>query len=315
MAQLALLLICGLAALSLVGGGALVLGVDRAFAARLGARATRVGGTAAADAAPAARARLAPTVVRTLVRWGERAGRGEIEGDKRLAQRLRLIQAGFYSDKAVEVFFGLRAAVAAAATLLALLAIPVLHLHGLLAMLFALMLAANVGLFAPNIFLSRRIAARTQAVYEGLPDAIDLMVVSLEAGATLGAAIQRVEAEFGELHPVLTEQFGLMLMEMHAGASRADALTRLAQRSPSDEVRALTAMIIQSDAVGASLGDTLRVFADEMRKTRFLDAERKAAELPVKLSFPLVFFIFPCLIVVIFVPLLIRVLGSGLTHG
>lgn len=313
MAQTLLTVLLALSSLGLAGAGALILFGDRAFAARLSAR-TALAGPAADLPAPAASS-LGPALLRTLVRWGETAGRGGIEGDKRAALRLRLIQAGFYSDKAVEAFFGIRAAVAAGLTLLAILAVAMLHIHGLLMVVMTVMLAANIGLFLPNLLLSRRIAQRAQAVYFGLPDAIDLMVVSLEAGATLGAALQRVEAEFGELHPVLTEQFGVMLMEMQAGASRADALARLGLRSPSEEMKSLTTMIIQSEAVGASLGDTLRVFAEELRKTRFLDAERKAAELPVKLSFPLVFFIFPCLVDAIFVPVLIRFLRSGLVHS
>jgi tight adherence protein C len=206
----------------------------------------------------------------------------------------------------VEVFFGIRAAAALALGILAALIVLAVGITGALQVAGVIMLGANVGLFVPNILLSGRVAKRSKAMYLGLPDAIDLMVVSLEAGATLSASLQRVEAEFGELHPVLTEQLAIVLNELQAGASRAEALTRLAQRSPSDEVRSLTTMIIQSEALGASLGDTLRVFSDEMRKTRYLDAERKAAELPVKIAFPLVFCIFPCLAGVIFIPIALR---------
>jgi len=117
-----------------------------------------------------------------------------------------------------------------------------------------------------------------------------------------------VVAEFGELHPIVQEQFGLALMEMQAGASRAEALNRLALRVGSEEVRSLSTMIVQSEAVGASLGDTLRVFSDELRRNRFMEAERKASELPVKMAFPLVLCIFPCLIATIFIPVLVRIL-------
>jgi len=216
------------------------------------------------------------------------------------------VQAGFYSERAAEAFFGIRAIGALGFALLAIVLLLAFNVTNLTWVGLAIMLAANIGLFAPNWVLQARIAERSKAVYHGLPDAIDLMVVSLEAGATLSVAIQRVEEEFRELHPVLTEQFGIMLDEMQAGASRAEALSRLALRSPTDEVRGLTTMIVQSEAVGASLGDTLRVFAEEMRKTRFMDAERKAAELPVKLAFPLVFCIFPCLTGVLFIPVAIR---------
>lgn len=295
-----------LALLGMAGGVGLLLTEDRAFNDRLSAYAK--------GERPSRERRsirdFAPTVVTTLSRWGERAGKGGIENESRLLLRAKLVQAGYYSDRAVETFFGIRAAAAGGLSVLALLLVLLFHVSGLLKAAGAVMVAANIGLFLPNLLLASRIRERTKAMYLGLPDAIDLMVVSLEAGATLSAAVQRVEAEFNDLHPVLTEQFGIMLMEMQAGASRAEALTRLALRSPGDEVRSLTTMIIQSEAVGASLGDTLRVFADEMRKTRYLDAERKATELPVKLAFPLVFCIFPCLAGVIFIPIMIRFLRA-----
>jgi len=279
---------------------ALTLG-DRAFNARLAALSS-----GAADDRGGLGARLWPALHKVLIRWGEKAGRGSLDTDKRADLRMRLVQAGFYSERAAEAFFGIRAIGALGFALLAIVLLLAFNVTNLTWVGLAIMLAANIGLFAPNWVLQARIAERSKAVYHGLPDAIDLMVVSLEAGATLSVAIQRVEEEFRELHPVLTEQFGIMLDEMQAGASRAEALSRLALRSPTDEVRGLTTMIVQSEAVGASLGDTLRVFAEEMRKTRFMDAERKAAELPVKLAFPLVFCIFPCLTGVLFIPVAIR---------
>jgi tight adherence protein C len=247
--------------------------------------------------------------LRILTRFGERAGKGAIEQDKRSAVRQKLIRAGFYSDRAVEVFFGLRAA-ALAAFLLAGLGLGLaLHAQALKLVVFATV-GGNLGLFLPNYLLSRRVAERSRALRIALPDAIDLMIVAVEAGAALGAALQRVAAEFSDLHPIVSEQFGLMLMEMQAGASRAEALTRLAARAPSDEVGALVSMIIQSEAVGASLGGALRAFADELRKTRHLEAERRAAELPVKIAFPLVFCVFPAMSGVLFTPVVIRVLRT-----
>lgn len=292
-----------LSILALAGAALTFLG-DRAFAGRLAALTSR----ASASERPG-RASLTPRLMGALIQWGEAAGRGSLESDKRAELRLKLIQAGFYQAHAAEAFFGVRAAAALALAAGVLLLLMALH-ASLTWLLLIVMLAANVGLFVPNLVLASRIRARTTAVYLGLPDAIDLMVVCLEAGATLSAAVQRVAQEFGELHPVLAEQFNLLLAEMQAGASRAEALARLAVRAPGDEIRSFTTMIIQSDAVGASLGDTLRVFADGLRKTRFLDAERKAAELPVKLAFPLVLFIFPCLATVIFIPVAIRALRA-----
>lgn len=291
-----------LAILSFAGGLSLLVLDDGRFDARLAGRMRP-----SAAAARLNGARLQPYLLSLLTRWGERAGKGAIERDKRSGLRQKLIRAGYYSDHAVEVFFGIRAAAAAVLGGGVFLLALALHLGGLL-MLGAAMAAANLGLFAPNVLLSRRMAARSQALRLALPDAIDLMIVAVEAGAALGAALQRVAAEFADLHPIVTEQFGVMLVEMQAGASRADALTRLAARAPSDEVGVLVSMIIQSEAVGASLGGALRAFADELRKTRQLDAEKRAAELPVKIAFPLVFCVFPAMSGVLFTPVIIRIL-------
>jgi tight adherence protein C len=304
-----IVLLCGvLATLGATAGlGVLVFG-GGGFQARIEARLKRE------DAAPARGPLLGtglpPGLVKTLTRWGQTAGRGAIETDKRAELRLTLVQAGFYDDRAVEVFFGIRAATAAGAATLGLLVVLLAGAHGVAAVSGGVMLGANLGLFAPNLLLRRRIAERRLALERALPEVLDLMVVSLEAGASLSAALQRVVAEFGELYPIVSEQFGLVLMEMQAGSSRAEALNRLAHRSPTEELRSITTMIIQSEAVGASLGDTLRVCSEELRKTRFLEAERKASELPVKMAFPLVLCIFPCLIASVFIPAAIRILRT-----
>jgi tight adherence protein C len=98
----------------------------------------------------------------------------------------------------------------------------------------------------------------------------------------------------------------MALLEMQAGVSRVEALKRMADRVPADDLRAFVTLMAQSEALGASLGNTLRVFSEEMRRSRFIDAERRASELPVKMAFPLVFFIFPCLMGFIFTPVIIR---------
>lgn len=306
MSETLLILTIVLALASLAAGAGVLAFGDRAFTARLAARARR---GPAEGMRTAAGLRL--RVLSLLGRWGAQAGRGAVETDKRGDVRLRLMQAGFYADRAVEIFFGIRAVAAIGLGAAGAFLAQLLHAKGALGLAAGLMAGANAGLFLPNLLVGARIGRRRRALQLGLPDAIDLMVVSVEAGATLSAALQRVVAEFGDLHPVLSEQFGLMMMEMQAGASRTEALGRLAVRSASDEVRTLSTLLIQSEAVGASLGATLRVFADELRKARFLEAERKAAELPVKLSFPLVLCIFPCLVGVIFIPTAIRILRAA----
>ncbi|RAK52531.1 type II secretion system F family protein [Phenylobacterium deserti] len=306
MAQLLLVVLLALAGLTLAAGAATLLLSDHGFNARLN---TRLGATAAPSAQGLA-GRLTPQALHLLTRWGEATGKGALEDDRRAALRLRLIQAGFYSDRAAEAFFGIRVAAALVLMPIALLVSLPLGLEGSLGFLAPLMVGANLGFFVPNILLDRRIAERREAMRLGLPDAVDLLVVSIEAGATLSAGIQRLVREFAELHPVVSEQFGILLTEIQAGASRADALNRMTKRSASEEVGSLVTMLIQSEAVGTSLGGALRVFSDELRKARYLEAERKAAELPVKLAFPLVLLIFPCLLTVIFIPVGLQLLST-----
>jgi tight adherence protein C len=128
----------------------------------------------------------------------------------------------------------------------------------------------------------------------------------MEAGSSLSQALNRVSVELKHAHPVLSEQLQITLLEMQAGASRAEALRHLGERMPDDRLRTFLTLVIQSDQLGAGLAQTLRVFAEEMRKARLIEAEHKAAELPVKIAIPLVFFIFPCLMGIIFTPIIIR---------
>ncbi len=304
MLTLLTLIAAALSVLALGGAGFLLAAPDRAFSRRLAARRNTV--LAAADPAENLHTTMRPRLVKLLKSWGAAGGSATLTTDKRGDLRIRLLQAGFYSDRAVEAFYGLRLASAAAMAAAGLAAALLFHWVDLLHLAALVMLGGNIGLIAPKMYVSGRISRRRKALHQALPDGIDVMVVSLEAGATLTAAIQRMVEEFWDVHNILTEQFGVMLAEIQAGASRADALIRLAQRTPSQEVSGLSTMLIQSEAVGASLGGTLRVFSDELRKARFLEAERKAAELPVKMAFPLVFCIFPALSAVVFIPVMLR---------
>jgi tight adherence protein C len=177
--------------------------------------------------------------------------------------------------------------------------------------------AAAIGLFVPVLVVKARVSERMLDVRLALPDAIDLLVVCMEAGSSLPQGIQRVSTELKDVHPVLSEQLQLTLLEMQAGSSRAEALRQLGERVPDDRLKTFLTLVIQSDQLGAGLAQTLRVYAEELRKTRLIEAEHKAAELPVKIAIPLVFFIFPCLMGIIFTPIVIRFIrilfqvGSG----
>lgn len=305
--------------LLMVGGGALALltlaaslGMivlsDSPFAVRL-SRHRRLGSAAVAPSDRRER------VEKALQRIGAIVGRGSLEGADRASLRNTLIRAGFYADHAAEAFFAIRVVTALGLGLLAILGLIIMRSISPTLSLGAVFAAAGAGLYLPNLLLRQRIKERTRALKEGLPDAVDLMVVCLEAGGTLSSAMQRVQAEFLDLHPVISEHFGVALAEMQAGSSRADALTRLAERAGSDEITGLITMLVQSEALGASVAQTMRVFAEQTRAARYLEAEKKAAELPVKLSIPLVLFIFPALMTVIFTPLIIRVLRVLLPAG
>lgn len=241
-----------------------------------------------------------------LVRFGQRLQSDPRQSEMLGALRMQLIQAGIHAEHAAPAFAAVRVLLAlslgfAGGFVLILLQMDNALLGGLL-----VVVGAAVGLFAPPLLIKARAKARMDAVRFALPDAIDLLVVAMEAGSSLTQALQRVAAELKDVHPVISEELQMTLLEMQAGASRAEALRRLAERVPTDRLRTFLTLVIQSDQLGAGLANTLRVFAEELRRSRLIEAEHKAAELPVKIAIPLVFFIFPCLMGIIFTPILIR---------
>lgn len=253
-----------------------------------------------------------------LVQIGERL-RGPDGGSSRKVGelRLQLLRAGIYAEKAVEIFTAVRVLLALAFSFAAGFGLLALGVDNALLGAIAVVMGAALGLFLPVLVVKSRVSERMLEVRLGLPDAIDLLVVCMEAGSSLTQGLQRVASELKDVHPVLSEQLQITLLEMQAGASRADALRELGERIPDDRLKTFLTLVIQSDQLGAGLAQTLRVYAEELRKTRLIEAEHKAAELPVKIAIPLVFFIFPCLMGIIFTPIVIRFIrilfqvGSG----
>lgn len=242
-----------------------------------------------------------------LIRFGERLQPPKQGSSEELsALRAQLIRAGIYSENAVSVFAAVRVLLALSLGFAAGFILILLRVDNALLGAAMVVIGAGVGMFAPILFIKARAKDRIDAVRFALPDAIDLLVVAMEAGSSLTQALQRVAAELKVAHPVISEQLQLTLLEMQAGASRAEALRHLSDRAPDDRLRAFLTLVIQSDQLGAGLANTLRVFAEELRRSRLIEAEHKAAELPVKIAIPLVFFIFPCLMGIIFTPILIR---------
>lgn len=176
------------------------------------------------------------------------------------------------------------------------------------ATLIWLLLAAAVGYYLPNAILSRMIFVRQRNLFEAFPDAVDLVIVCVEAGLGLDASIARAGEEMRLRSPALSDELNLVGLELRAGASRESALRNLALRTGLEEVTILVTMLIQADRFGTNVADSLRVHADTLRTCRRLRAEEAAAKLPLKLLFPLIFCIFPSLLLVLLGPAFIRII-------
>lgn len=164
------------------------------------------------------------------------------------------------------------------------------------------LVAAVAGLYLPNIVVSSRAENRRKEILNGFPDTLDLMLVCIEAGLGIDATFNRVGAEITASHPLLARMFATVALELRAGRSREQALKTLARKSGVPEISAFTTLIIQSDKLGASIAQALRVYATEMREGRRMRAEEKAHRIPVMLSLPLVVFLLPCMVAVLMLP-------------
>lgn len=167
-----------------------------------------------------------------------------------------------------------------------------------------------VGFYVPTLFIAVRQAQRHAEILSALPDALDLMVVCVEAGLGLGAALQRVGVEIRLASSQLSDELALVNSEMQTGVSRIDALRNLAERTGVEDVYALVAMLIQTDKLGTSVAQSLRAHAESMRTRRRQRAEQLARKASIKLAFPLVFLIFPALLVIILGPAGIQLLKA-----
>ena len=179
--------------------------------------------------------------------------------------------------------------------------------------LFVSCFLAFSGYYLPDIWLRMKTSARKNKIFEGIPDALDLLVVCVETGMGLDAGINRVAKEIKLSNEVLSEEFNILNLEIRAGKSRQDALRNLAERTGIEDIHSLVTLLIQADKFGTSIAQSLRVFSDSFRTKRFQKAEEIAAKLPVKLMLPLILFVFPSLFVVIMGPAAIRIY-QGLLH-
>jgi tight adherence protein C len=216
----------------------------------------------------------------------------------------KLVQAG-YDGPAAPVIYGiLRLGFAVLPPLAALAVAPGMK-PAMFIVVFAL--AVAIGLLGPPATLDRLVAIRQQRIQRALPDSLDLLVVCVEAGVSLDSAILRVAKDMENLHPDLSHELLVVNRRVNAGLSREQALHGLWQRTGVEELRALASSMIQSERWGTSIATVLRVYAETMRRRRKQHAEKRAAEAPVKMLFPLVLFIFPTLFVAILGPAMIRI--------
>ena len=236
----------------------------------------------------------------------ERASSEKLSEDK--VTKIKFLKAGFRSPGAPAIFYGIK--------IFLMICLPLSFLSGWFVFFRSLnfssallisALLAMAGFYAPEIWLRLKTEKRKAKIFEGLPDALDLLVVCVEAGMGLDAAINRVGQELDLSSEVLSHELKLYCLEMRAGNARPDALRNLSERVDIEDMNSLVTLLIQADKFGTSVSQALKVYSDSFRNKRFLAAEEKATKLPVKLMFPLIFFIFPALFVAIMGPAAIRI--------
>ena len=231
------------------------------------------------------------------------------EGWEDSVLRRRFMNAGYRNPRAPLLFFAAKTLLTFALPALLLLLLPVVpaQLTGGKWLLPALIILAGIGYFLPNFVLERLIIVRQREIFEGFPDAIDLMTVCVEAGLGLDAALARVGTEIKLQSKTLAEELHLVTLELRAGSSRERALRNLALRTHVDEIDTLAAMLIQADRFGTSIAESLRVHSDGLRTKRRQRAEEAGAKIPTKLLFPLIFCIFPAMMLVLLGPAVINI--------
>ncbi len=212
----------------------------------------------------------------------------------------RLIRAGFRTDSAIKVFYACK--LVAPLTLAAVVTFSGLAKQNAFVFYAA---ALGLGYLLPDFWLGRKIKNRQIEIRRTLPDILDLLVVCLEAGLGMDQATQRTAFEMAGTHPIIADELDVMVLEQRAGRPRPDAWRNLAERTDVDAVRNLVSTIVQAEQFGTSIAKTLRTHSDSMRTQRIQNVEEMAAKTTVKLIFPLVFFIFPCLFLVTLGPAII----------
>lgn len=234
------------------------------------------------------------TIVTLLHQIGSKIPASEAESATIKAE---LVRAGFRSENAAPVFYGVRIITTLLMLVLSLMMEAKMPPNPMM-QIALFFFGCATGWILPKFFLEKKVKKRMEVMRLSLPDALDLLVVSVEAGLGLDQAIQHVAQELRISHPQLSEEMSLVTLEMRAGKRRSEALRNFADRCGEDEVKKLVAILIQNDRFGTSMGESLRQHSDFLRTRRRQEAEERAGKVGVKLVFPIFFFILPSMLIV-----------------
>jgi len=254
------------------------------------------------DASP--RERQPGVVVKLIEKVGQKV---PISPQEASETRRYLLAAGYRSDRALPLYFGIRVIFFAVCVVAGFFLRDYVPLNQALKMA-VLFVAGIIGFFLPVFGLEWLVSRRQETLRLALPDALDLMVVCVEAGLGLEQAILNVGNELSDTHKELSEELELISLEMQAGKSRQEALRNLGQRTGEDEIKKLVAVLIQTDRFGTSMADSLRTHSDFMRVRRRQRAEERANKVGVKLVFPIFFCILPAMLLVVAGPGILQIM-------
>jgi tight adherence protein C len=261
-------------------------------------------------AAPAAGGEWTETVVKVV---GPLARLSSPHGDWESSPlRIKFLNAGIRGDNARLVYYGVKSLLPMVLALLAFVTLRAMNnTEGLTSLMYVL-IAALIGCYLPNFVVHWMRKTRQREIFETFPDATDLMLVCVEAGLGLDASLTKVAEEISRKSVALAEELHLTNLELRAGSTREKSLRNLALRTGVDEVGTFATMITQAEKFGTSIGDSLRVFSDDLRHKRQAMAEERAAKIPTKMLIPLVLCIFPSIIMVILGPAMISIIRTML---
>ena len=223
--------------------------------------------------------------------------------------RVKFFNAGIRNEDASLIYFAAKTLLPLVFGALVFLALRTANQQNL-TLLFYVMVSAMLGCYLPNILLHFKIRARQREIFENFPDAADLMLVCVEAGLGLDAGLTKVAEEIQIKSVALAEELHLTNLEMRAGGTREKSLKNLALRTGVEEIGTFATMLTQADKFGTSIGESLRIFSDDLRHKRQMRAEELAAKVPTKMLFPLVVCVFPSIIMVIMGPAAIQIIRT-----